>query len=1582
MRREDQLLFDFDAGTDILDDIVEISPQDIAIIGMSVNLPSADNMDEYWNNLKEAKDCIDDLPAGRKKDITDYLKFMGIFDDNVGFARGGYLNDIDKFDNEFFKITNNEAKLMDPNQRLFLESAWKAIEDAGYCGGRITGSNTGVFVGFTPRNEYRQYIENINPASIPYAETGNLSSIVASRISYILDLKGPSMIVNTECSSSLVALSLACRSLRNNEIDMAVVGGVRLAFCPTYTDNRLGIESLNEKVCAFDDDSDGAVFGEGSIAIILKKLNNARKDRDNIYAVIKGSQINQDGATVGITAPSVTAQEAVITGAWKDANINPETISYIETHGTGTSLGDPIEISGINRAFRKYTDRKQFCAVGSVKTNIGHLDNVSGLASLVKAVLALKNKQIPASINFKCPNRKINFETSAVYVNHQLSDWDTGEMPRRCGVSSFGLSGTNCHVILEEAPELIKPDKKRNIPYIFTLSSCREDGLVQTAGELADYLKAHGNMDIGDICYTENTGRGHYSCRAAVITVNCEQLIEALETIAARGLKKITRADVYYGEHHIISEDKKQPEENEIYGPTKKEYDREAEAAVLRLVREGNPPSKDFLEKICELYVKGADISWSGLYHNGDYYKLSLPAYHFEKKRCWLEIEKAYTGRNAVNSNSVRKEIMASPLLDRRAVESIKQDIFVTCFNVRKHWVLNEHKISGRYLAPGLVFLEMVKQCSMIIYQWEAIEFKNVVFMNSLFVEDGEEKEVQTIIEKQKEEFGFIIAGKSLKDNQGDNGWLVYCEGRARKAELKEAGNTDLNLLRAGFHEKIDYEGDPRFQKRQSDIRLGPRWTRLLQEVYRCDNEILASFRIPEAYAGDTALYYMHPSLLDMAINMISQNSSEDIYLPFSYGSYKVYARTEEELFSHIRRKDNGRSKETISCDIWLYNREGRMIGEINDFTAKRVGRSDRGPDGFGCKINYIECRDKKPDIIYRDEPVLLFADRNKKTDEIKNVLCTAGRKVIIVYQDTEYRKADDETYLVGRDEESYISLFGDLKDRNIIQIVHLMSLSGEENASSYEKLDYNLHRGVFSLFCIAKALLRYERKAATDLLVISDYVRYIREDQQTVKAHNNALFALGKVMENEASDIQCRFLDIDTSVSVKELVSRINSFADYRYLACRNRKWYIEEIGPSKLINENQANYTFCEKGVYIITGGMGGLGVRLAGHICSEKKLNIALIGRKKLQDGDMKLIQNIMDSGSRVGYYCADVSDYDKIAVILQKLRAEFGVINGIFHLAGIAGDGFIKRKTMESFRQVLLPKVYGTCLLYELTKEDKLDFFINYSSVSSIYGYPGQGDYAAANAYLDSFAAYGRVNHRKMLSINWAPWKDAGMAHDSGLRDDGVFKMIDIQTALSIVTYLLNSDLDNVIIGEINYRALSEYADKLKISLSRDIMDKLHQSGSVKADGNVRAETAANIQLKGKADNNYSKTEIALAKIWADTLGMNTVDIYKGFLEVGGDSIQAVGLLKSIEDKYPKAVTISDVFTYSSVSDMAGYIDGKIAGAAEADEKSAENKSRNIKDKSNPDGNDRFSYILNVLCRLERGQISVSEAEKAL
>lgn len=515
----------------------------IAIIGISGRFPGAENIDAFWQNLRDGVESIS-LFSDEEIEIYDRS-----FLNQPNYVKAGAtLPNIKEFDAEFFGYSTREAEIIDPQQRIFLECAWEALENAGYNPKTYDGV-VGVYAGsslstylinnvcpsldFSPHRPFLSH-RFFRGAREFQVEQGNGGDHLPMRVSYKLQLTGPSVNVQTTCSTSLVAIHLAVQSLHSGECDMALAGGISI-FVPDkvgYLYQEEMILSPDGHCRAFDAEAKGTVFGNGGGIVVLKRLDDAIASGDNIYAVIKGSAINNDGALkVGYTAPSVEGQAAVISSALSLAEIDASTVSYVETHGTATPLGDPIEIAALTKAFLANTNTQKngFCAIGSVKTNVGHLDEAAGIAGLIKTVLALKHQYIPPSLHFKQPNPNIDFANSPFYVNTALTEWKTNGMPRRAGVSSFGIGGTNCHVVLEEAPEQVKIDSLSDRPlHILTLSAKTNQALAELAQRYIDYLNTDGNAEIVDICFTANTGREHFNHRIAVVAESKKQFLEQL----------------------------------------------------------------------------------------------------------------------------------------------------------------------------------------------------------------------------------------------------------------------------------------------------------------------------------------------------------------------------------------------------------------------------------------------------------------------------------------------------------------------------------------------------------------------------------------------------------------------------------------------------------------------------------------------------------------------------------------------------------------------------------------------------------------------------------------------------------------------------------------------------------------------------------------------------------------------------------------------------------------------------------------------------------------------------------------------
>jgi polyketide synthase PksN len=606
--------------------------KEIAIIGLAGKYPQAENLQEFWRNLQNARDCITEIPSER----WDNKLYYDPDQNKLGKSYskwGGFIADVDKFDPLFFNISPKEAALIDPQERLFLEAAWETIEDAGYNKERLAASRVGVFVGVM----WGHY-ELFGAESILRGETTVSSSShasIANRVSYFLDFHGPSIAIDTMCSSSLTAIHLACEELRKGEIDAAIAGGVNVTIHPyKYLSLSQGKFVASDGKCrSFGKGGDGYVPGEGVGAVLLKPLENALRDGDQVYAVIKSSTVNHGGKTNGYTVPNPNAQADLILDALKKANIDPRTLSYVETHGTGTSLGDPIEITGLLKAFEGCTQEKQFCPIGSVKSNIGHLESAAGIAAVTKAVLQMRHKQLVPSLHADPLNPNINFEDSPFYVQTKLTEWKhTAAHPRRVGVSSFGAGGSNAHLILEEYADAREPERVSQVmaPEAFVLSARDQGALCRYAEKVVRFLEDGLDASLANMAYTSQVGRTPMDARLVIIASSLDHL---------KG--KLNQWITWQKNKDINAGDNTPELEDVFYGSI-----REARYSAGKLIE--GPAGRAFLEKllanrdlekIARLWILGVEIDWSLMYRDASPRRVSLPTYPFDKERCWVSQE-------------------------------------------------------------------------------------------------------------------------------------------------------------------------------------------------------------------------------------------------------------------------------------------------------------------------------------------------------------------------------------------------------------------------------------------------------------------------------------------------------------------------------------------------------------------------------------------------------------------------------------------------------------------------------------------------------------------------------------------------------------------------------------------------------------------------------------------------------------------------------------------------------------------------------------------------------------------------------
>lgn len=1578
------------------DAITQITRKDIAIIGMSGRFGSASDYNEFWNSIRSGKDLVREFPESRKKHIDQYYQNKGARDDHQKeYFIGAYLDRIDEFDYGHFSLSPKEADLMDPHQRLFLQTAWNAIEDSGYGGNKLKGTKTGIFVGYSADfgEDYREIIRTNDPGSLELSVVPNLRSIIASRIAYILDLTGPSLVVDTACSSSLMAVHLACKSLQQNECEMAIAGSIRLLLIPTKKDEEfriglekiLGVESDSGRARTFDESSDGTGLGEGMGALILKPLNKAIEDKDHIYAVIKGSAANQDGNSIGITAPNSEAQAKVIMKAWEDAGVNPETISYIEAHGTGTNLGDPIEINGLQRAFRKYTDKKQFCGIGSLKTNLGHLDNAAGMVSIFKAVMSLVHREIPPSLSFNYPNRKINFVDSPIYVNDTLRQWEANGHPRRCGISAFGLSGTNCHIILEEAPKSSDIYAPKTTEYgILTMSASSMESLMLLVDDYKRFLKVNPGIDMESLSYTANTGRGHYIYRLAVIYSNQDDLIYKLNMISDPQHIKDQRY-IFYKEHRVVTTENLVTSDIEITENFKKSLTLEAERCIEQVTEEsGN--EYEFLADICKLYVSGATVDWENCYkkQGKKIRKISIPAYPFAKKQCWVK-----------TSDKVKKKYMAykkeisMPLIDNLKINMNDFSVYETVFIVEKDWVLNEHKILGQYLAPGTTYIEMIREIMHYFYNDTEFQLSGVTFMSPMIVKPGELREVYTILKKKNNYIEFTV---SSKPGPGEAS-VTHAEGKINFASADTKNRIyNLSEIRDRMTEE-NIKNIIQVENNRSDIEVGGRWD-CARRIFSGDNEYLTFMELPDVYEKDLSSFIVHPSLMDCAVNVLNSIISDELYLPFTYKNIRFFEPLPKSFWCYLRRREKG-SDETISFDIEFISNDEKPLAEIEEYTIKKVNTLDLQSENANSnryyQLGWKEVVIEQYSSDLSNGTVLYFMGQNELSDKMSAILRNKGHRVIEVLEGETFLKLNENQYFIDGSEKGYEVLFDNLDENTFGYILQSYAINDTDHNKTFELLNEGMQKSLYSLFNLTRALINRNIKIMGNMILLADYAYVInpgKETPEAIKPVNSAYFGLAEVISNEYSNLKLKCIDVDSSTSADVVFDEIKGQDDFYSICYRNNIRYVKELKQVDLNEYEESHFEVKPDGVYIITGGTGALGLSVGKYLASKNKVTLCLINRSSLplrdewdrilndnnklsKDGQklaskISIIREIEKNGSEVCFINADVADPQAIEWAIRSIRSRYGKINGIVHTAGIAGQGFVFNKEEKTFKEVLAPKIQGTWLLHSLTREDNLDFMVLFSSISSFTAEMGQGDYAAANAYMDSFSNYRNSMGYKTIAVNWPAWKEIGMAVEFNVDfENEIFGPVTTKNALQMMEQVLHKKISSIVPAEINYKNLEGLKYKLPFTLSSRIQQNIKKYKTYKNMESAQPVSEYSVIIKGKPEDKITSVERSLAQLWAKILGLNELNINDKFQSLGGDSILATELLKAMEEEFPGMVDIADVFTYSTIASMAGYIEGLQSDNAKLDLPAS----------------DKLS-MEEIFVKLERGEIGPEEADRLI
>jgi acyl transferase domain-containing protein/acyl carrier protein len=1339
---------------------------------MDCRLPGARNIYEYWKNLL---DGVETLTTFTDEDLIASGVDPAVFRQPNYIRNRGIINGAEYFDAEFFGITPREAELIDPQQRIFLECAWHALEDAG-CDPYNTKERIGVFGGTGTPLHLVEMMENTwvkKNASGASIVTSNDKDYVTTRVSYKLNLTGPSVNVQCACSTSMVAVVLGINSLMNYQSDMIIAGGstIELPEKHGYLYQAGGMESADGHCRTFDKDANGTVFSRGCGVVVLKRLEDAIRDHNNIYAVILGGAINNDGnKKAGFTAPSVEGQVEVITEVLALSEISADTITYVEAHGTATPIGDPIEVASLSEAFRQYSDRKQYCAIGSVKTNIGHTDIASGAASLIKTALCLKNRQIPASLHFNEVNPKIDFPNSPFFVNTELRNWQPQNgTPLRALVNAFGVGGTNACVILEEPPSDSMETNK--LPCDLLLVSGRSHEAVSAAqANIKSFIESFPDIDPHAIAYTSRYGRHHFLNRAAIAFRNKDELLSALCTRKANTIKSPEKRPVVFmfpgqGNQYI-----------HMGLPLYKTHE-----VFKRTIDECSMILKEELgfDIRTVLFPAAADEETAALKINETYITqpvLFMVSYAQAQLLISMGIQPDMLIGHSVGEYVAAtisgvfslKDALKAVARRGRLVQALPGGAMLAI-------LLPEEQL-GPMLPDGLeiAVLNSPGLCvasgpENIIDRFASELNKTKTFNKKIptshaFHSAMMEPALPAFAEFFKEirlsaptiPIASTVTGQWLTAEESTNPdfWVKHVRKTVRFAD---AAKLCLDTAPAVFVESGPGQSLESAVKRQ-----------LTKDT---PHEVIST--IPALENNADPLIYFYSSL-------------GHIWASGDYFKWELFDKSRRKLISYpgypFERKPyiidfshkggakaKSENKKKSDIDQWFYIPGWRRTAPPQQIRVNGMAVAEQASE----KACW-----------------LLFNDELGLCCEIANELNAAGLSCFTVKKGPDFAREKEGFTLDPGRKEHYIKLIKSLKSENWNpdKVIfawnyskepltgHLAPIYAEQLAADH----------FYSPLYLEQALI-IEGLVKNQFLLFAVNHLFNVTGEEVLAPEKALCVGAARVIGQEHPGIIARLVDLPTvskSKLLKELSSAVISecrlAADENIVAYRHGYRWVEDYTPVCPENEGLTEKSLTDNGVYLITGGVSGIGMELAKFIARSVKANLVLTHRSPIpprsewqriaetagpDDFGAMRVRDIMELeslGATVILAQLDASDYEGTGNLVGRIEKEHGPIRGVLHSAGMPGAGVIALKEKELADLVLKSKLHGTLILHDIFKEKQLDFFFLFSSVSSIFGEAARIDYCSSNSFMDSFAQYRkRLTGDGTLSINWGQWGIIGM-----------------------------------------------------------------------------------------------------------------------------------------------------------------------------------------------------------------------------
>ena len=1333
-----------------------MSSSAIAIIGMAGRFPGARNVAELWRNLRDGVESI--------RDLTDAeLAVNGVTPEELAnpdyVKRASILDDVPMFDASFFGFSPRDASIMDPQHRHFLECAWEALEDAGHPPARFAGS-IAVFAG-SGMNSYLIHNLLANRKLLASAglfqlkQTGNDKDVLATRVSYQFDLRGPSINVQTACSTSLVAVHLACQSLLNFESDMALAGGatIEIPHGQGYIYREGEILSRDGHCRSFDASSSGTVFASGLGAVVLRRLEDALADHDQIHAVILGSAINNDGARkVGYLAPSVEGQAEVIAEALDFAGVSGDDIGYVETHGTGTIVGDPIEVRALTQAFRRSTARTGFCAIGSLKSNVGHLDAAAGVSGFIKAVLALKHAQIPPSLHFKNINPHIEIASSPFYVNDRLRDWPANGKPRRAGITSLGIGGTNAHLVLEEAPEL--NIKRQARPYhVLTVSAKTEAAADHAFERLAAHLVEHPEVPLADAAFTCQLGRQGFAHRRALAVEHSTEARPALLAVDRKKLARGTAARTAPGVVFLFSG---QGSQYVNMGREMYEHDAVFRDTLDTCARHLQEPLGTDL--ISALYPPDAEKDAAAERLNQTW--LTQPAL-FAIEYALAEWWKSQGVEPAAMAGHSIGEYVAACMA---GVFSLEDALAVVAIRGRLIYGLP----TGSMLAVPLPPAEIKPPDTLSLA---------AVNNPSLCVVSGPTAEIAAFEASLAQE---SIVGRRLLTSHAFHSAMmdpildVFTE-RLRSVKMNAPRIPYLSNV-SGTWITAEQATDPAY------------WALHLRSTVRFSDNLAEIFRKPEQVLVEAGPGTV---LTSLARQQGGANAHAYATLPHpreSTPALRNALQTLGQLWTlgvdiDFARMHAPGSVQRVSLPAYPFERQRFWI-EPDKIQGQIPVSAEARPSA--------PAENEAPPLyrrVWKSAPLpaahataagpwLLFRDEMGLADKIATVLRKARQEVMLVDASASYRAPRNGNAAIRPAiRADYDALLRDLgkTGKTPRNVLHLWPLLAQGNEPS---VDAMLDRCFYSPLYLAQALGAQDL-ASIDIALVSNHLQQVA-GEPVLSPVRAVLLGPARILHKELPGVACHSIDLDcdgrnAASYAEQLLAEMDAVHETATLAYRNGQRFVESL-ESYEIADTPARPRLERGGVYLVTGGLGSLGLVIAEHLAREFKAHLVLVGRTAVpaepnweaalhdpgqSEAERQRIRKLMEIRTHAGGLAivrADITNLSEMRDAVALAQKQFGKIDGVLHAAGVLEDGPLMVKSAESAARVLAPKVQGTLVLEEALRGIPLRCFVVFSSISSILPPAGQVDYAAANAFLDAFA----LSRDYVTAINWGSWRQVGMA----------------------------------------------------------------------------------------------------------------------------------------------------------------------------------------------------------------------------